>query len=571
MFDTLGHHDPEQLRAAALAAWQRAEALERQARELEARNRALTDANERLATEKRELAAKNEALETELSVLLRRIAVLTKKLAEATDRDVQLELDLELRRLREQLAMHVKERFGSSRSEKRGRPETEQAEPKKDKKPKKGHGPTAQRQLFREEVVHHLDDADCCCPKCGDDLAVMAEQFEESELIAAVKVRYVLQHHKAQKYRCRGCGHIDTALGPLRLIPGGRYDLSFAVQVALGKYCDHLPLERQVERMARKGLTVTSQTLWDQLFALYMVLLPTLVAQQAKVLSADLVHADETTWRVMGKGRSAKWWIWTVVSEHGVYVDILPTRGAEAARHVLAGYAGIVMADGYGVYASLEHALDRQGGAQLDVDGATEVLPNFLLAACWAHARRPLLQAEPSVPEVAHALDLIAKLYAIEAEAESLAERDDHALLEHRRRLRDERSRAVIRELEIWRRAQRALPGTKHHKAVTYLKNQWTRLTRFLDEPRIPLDNNPAERAIRKPVLGRKNHLGSRSESGVRVAGLFYSLLGTCRHLGLDPEAWLEEAATRALRDPGTVLLPCDYAAELRAAQIVDA
>ena len=86
------------------------------------------------------------------------------------------------------------------------------------------------------EVVHYLDDADCSCPQCGEDLRIMAHQFQTSELISVVQVRFVVELHKQQKYRCTACDHIDTALGPLKLIPGGRYDLAFAVQVALDKY-----------------------------------------------------------------------------------------------------------------------------------------------------------------------------------------------------------------------------------------------------------------------------------------------------------------------------------------------
>ncbi|MCH7480360.1 MAG: IS66 family transposase [Chloroflexi bacterium] len=315
--------------------------------------------------------------------------------------------------------------FGS-KDEGRQRTDGKHSSDKKPKDKQTGHGPTPQPDLPIEEVVHHLDDADCCCPKCGSDLRKMARQFEETELISAVQVRYVLQIHKAQKYHCGGCGHIEAAIGPLRLIPGGRYDLPFAVQVAVSKYLDHLPLERQVVRMGRRGLRVTSQTLWDQLFALYCVLLPTFIALQVRVLTSPLLHVDETRWRLMGKGgkrRSAKWWLWTLTGSRGVLFDILPTRGSAAAKLLLQDYAGVLVADGYGVYASLEKALDRQGGVQINLEtGEPEVLPNYLLAGCWMHARRPFIKAEASAPEVGHALDLIAELYAIEARAREAAE-----------------------------------------------------------------------------------------------------------------------------------------------------
>ena len=135
-------------------------------------------------------------------------------------------------------------------------------------------------------------------------------------------------------------------------------------------------------------------------------------------------------------------------------------------------------------------------------------------------------------------------------------------LLDHRRRLRAEKSRPVIDKIAVWRDAQRVLPGTKFAKGLTYLKNQWQPLTLFLDDPEIPLDNNEAEREIRGPVRGRKAHLGSHSERGARVAALLYSLLGTCRKLGVDPRAWMVAALTRARAQRGTVTLPSDFAAE---------
>lgn len=549
-----------ELRAFALEAYRRAEALERTVA-LE-RQRA---ENERQRADEFEFKAK--ALDEQVGVLLRRISELTKQLAEAKDVDAQLALDLELHVLRERLANLSQEKFGST-SERRGRPEdpTQSNDEKAArKKAKKGHGPTKQPALPLVEVVHLLDAADCVCPKCAANLKVMAEQYEETELVSVVQVRYELHKHKQQKYRCGRCGHIEAALGPQRLIPGGRYDLAFTVQVAIDKFLDHLPLERQVERMQRRGLLVTGQALWDQLWALYVVLLPTYLALQARVLSSDLLHADETPWRVMGKGgerRSAKWWLWTLVSASGVFMDILPTRGAQAAKMLLRDYSGVVVADGYGVYASLERALERAGGVQVDlVSGEAELLPNFALAGCWMHARRPFFKAEKSAPEVGVALDLIARLYAVEARAREAAGDDPDALLQHRRRLREAESRPIVEELKLWRDAQRPLPGTQYHAGVTFLRNQWGPLTRFLADERVPLDNGEAERQIRGPVVGRKNFYGSQTERGTRVAALLYSLLLSAKQAGVDPHTYLLAATETALRDRGAVLLPQDFAA----------
>lgn len=554
--------DIEALRRLASEAWQRAEALQKQADAAVHQQQQLQAENQQLSAQNQTLSAQNRVLENDLAVLLHRISELTRKLAVATSKDEQLLLELELRILRQRLNAQATETYGTSSERRSGTRDTAQ---KKDKDPQRGHGPTKQPNLPIVLVVHHLDAPDCTCPKCGGDLREMAEQFETTELVVSIRRSFAIEQHKCQKYHCHGCGHIDTALGPQRLIPGGRYDLSFAVQVALDKYLDALPLERQVRRMGRAGLKVTSQTLWDQLLALYTLLLPTWLALKDRVLEAEVVHADETRWRMMGPGKSTKWWLWTLVRDDSVYFELFPNRGNAAARILLDGYDGIVMADGYTVYASLEGARDKRGGEQLGLSGAVERLPNYVLALCWAHARRPLFKAEKSAPEAGRALDLIATLYAIESEATEAAAGDPMALRTHRRRLRAERSRAVIAELDSWRKSQRVLPRSQFAKGIDFLDNHWTTLTRFLDDPRIPLDNGEAEREIRGPVIGRKNFYGNRSEAGARVAGLFYSLIGTATRLGLDPDEYLMTAATRALLRPGTVTLPHDYQAELAA------
>ena len=549
----LATNDIEQLRQLALEAWRRADQLQVEADQL-AREKA------ELEQAKAEADAKRTALEREVDVLLARIAKLTEQLAKATNKDVQLQLALQLKTLRNELSNHAKETFGS-RSERRGRPEG--AKGKRKAKKKTGHGPTPQPDLPIEVCTCRMDEPDLVCPKCGANLRVMANQFEESELIVAVERKYVLQQVQQQKYNCGGCGHIDTAPGPLKPIRGGRYGLSFAVDVAVSKYVDSLPLERQVVRMGRQGLRVTSQTLWDQVEGLYGLLLPTLVALQSRVREAPLLHVDETTWRQMGRKKSDKWWLWVVVSEHGVCFDLLPTRGNAAACQVLWGYGGIVMADGYAVYTSLERAFERQGGQQMSLDGDDLPLPNFLLVCCWMHARRPFFKAAKHTPEAEEALDLIAKLYAVEDEADQLAAADPDARLEHRRRLRADKSAAILAELDLWRRTQRALPRTQFAKGLTFLDRHWPALTRFVEDPRIPMDNGEAERQIRVPVVGRKNYYGTRSELGARVAAAMFSLLGTCKLLGVNPRDYLTEAATRAIRDPGSVYLPHDHLAEL--------
>lgn len=135
-------------------------------------------------------------------------------------------------------------------------------------KPRERSGPTEQLALEHVEQIFELDDADKTCPSCGGELRPMAGQFETSEMIDVVEVRYHVVQVKQQKYVCKCGGCVETAPGPERVTPGGRYSLDFAIKVALDKYLDHIPLARQERILRRHGLEITTQTLWDQLHAL---------------------------------------------------------------------------------------------------------------------------------------------------------------------------------------------------------------------------------------------------------------------------------------------------------------
>jgi transposase len=164
-------------------------------------------------------------------------------------------------------------------------------------------------------------------------------------------------------------------------------------------------------------------------------------------------------------------------------------------------------------------------------------------------------------------LDLIGQLYAVERTIPSLpavtgADGDGReGIFALRGRLRNERSRPIVREIQTWMLAQRVLPESSLEKAIGYLLGLWTGLTRFLDDPRIPLDNNQTERGLRGVVLGRKNHYGSRSRRGTEVAAIFYSLIESAKLCGVEPKRYLLTATRAALADRTAVTLPCDLLA----------
>lgn len=477
-------------------------------------------------------------LEQENRRLHQRIQQLTLTLARLQGQEGTSALQGELEALQELLSRREKALFGDS-SEKRPGPISSVEEP--EPKPRKGHGPREQLQLPVAEVLHVLDESNRDCPACGGHLKEMKDQQEVSDEITVVERRFLVARHLRQKYRCRCNAAVVTAPGPRKLIPGGRYSPAFAVEVATSKYLDHLPLERQSRIMQREGLSVGSQTLWDQLDALAGHLEPTYRELSRQVLASPLVHADETHWRLMAKSERKKYWAWCVTSADTAYYRIFDNRAKGSAQQLLAGYRGTVVADGYGAY----EALARAG-------------PGFTLAHCWAHVRRKFVEIESHYPRQAQEiLDLIGELYAVEREILPPGVEDSPAArLTQRAQRREERSRPLIERIRVWAESQTALPRSGLGQAIRYMKELWAGLTRFLDDPRIPLDNNPVERALRGLVVGRKNHYGSRSRRGCEVAALFYSLIETAKLCGAEPKSYLLRATSEALDHPGAVTLP---------------
>ncbi len=484
-------------------------------------------------------------LERENEKLHAKVQALTHELARLRGADASAaERQLEFRRAL--LAQRERALFGPSSERRQRQPNPE---PAPTPATRRGHGPNGQPELPRVEMVHVVDAADQTCPQCGGTLRPMAGQTEDAEEITVVERRFVLVTPKRQKYRCACNGCVDTAPGPLRLAArpdarGRRYAPEFAVEVAISTYGDHLPLERQARVMRREGLDITSQRLWDQLEALATVLQPTDEALRRHGLAAPVIGAEETWWRLMGGPESKRWWAWSVASADAVPSTILESRAQAAARQVLDGSGGIGVADGYGAY----DALVRAG-------------PRFTLAHGWAHVRRKFVEAEPHDPApCGEVLAFIGQLYAVERACPQVdGARDDGAhaeALRLRATLRAEQSAPVIAEIRAWAHRQRALPESSLGKAIAYMLGLWPGLTRFLDDPRIPLDNNATERGLRGMVVGRKNHSGSRSKRGTAVAALFSSLIESAKLCGVEPKGYLLQAVRAALATPGTVTLP---------------
>lgn len=399
---------------------------------------------------------------------------------------------------------------------------------KKKRKPQRGHGPKEQPNIERVEKLFELDEPDRACPECGGRLEPLTGQFESSEMVDVVQVSYQLVDVKRQKYTCRCGGHVDTALGPERAIEGGRYSLGFAIKVAIDKYVDHLPLTRQARIMTRHGLELTSQTLWDQLSALSRLLRPCYDALNEQAMSAPVLGLDQTSWKRLNKKKATPWQMWCLTTPEVVYHCIREDKATSSWNALLGDFAGIIVCD----------AMSTHGAK-----GRNKPTPP--IALCWAHVLRKFRDAEDDFPEASMALGMIGELYEIDERA-----RDPAELLE----LRKTESQAVLDRLEVWLMAQTALKTTSIGNAVRYAYGNWARLGRFVNDPRIPLDNNRTERGLRGPVVGRKNHYGSKSVRGTEVAAICYSLVETAKLVGVDPAEYLAAAASAARR--GEVVLP---------------
>lgn len=494
------------------------------------------------------LRSKAVLLQRENARLHERMAHLSARIDKLQGRDA-VTLQQEIRLLTEQLEAANSRQFAPS-SEKRGKSADKASSgEKKAGKKQAGHGPTRQPDLPVEDEVHELAGSQSC-GKCGGELSPMGEQFEDSEEITRVERRFVIKRHRRRKYRC-SCGEcVVTAPGPVKLVAGGRYSVDFAVGVALEKYLWHMPLARQKRQMATAGLRVKRHTLWDQVEKLAEHLEPSWRELRDHVRQSPVVCVDETTWPMLQSG-SKKWWAWAMGRPDAVYYDVRRSRSHQMAEKLLGDYFGVVLTDGYIAYETLRAKMASANGGD-----------TFTAAACWAHVRRGFVVAEPNYPEATTAIELIGKLFEIEREVDAADFAHPLDRLRERARRRDTDSRAALAELKQWRNGLSYLPQSSLGKAARYMDGLGLKLEVFLDDPNVPLSNNQIERGIRGPAVGRRNHFGSKSLRGTEVAACFYSLIETCKLVGVPAGEYLAEAARRAIAVPGTVTLPHEYKSE---------
>lgn len=475
-----------------------------------------------------------QALKAQNELLLEALAKKSREVEKLRGKPGDLQLTLKMLETLQAKAKAAEDAIAKAEAEQKRRAEERQ---KKQRVERERSGPTPQPRLPVVEQVFTLDDADRACPSCGGELRPMAGQFEESELIDVIQARYELVKVKQQKYSCRCGGCIETAIGPERATPGSRYSLAFAIKVVLDKWLDHIPLERQCRIFERHGLDVTSQTLWDLANALVRRLTRVDAALVEYVLDQPVIGLDQTGWTRLESAGSKPWQMWCLTAPGVVVHRIRDDKSAATFTDLVGNYTGTIVCDALSTHTA---------GARAS--------PGITLAGCWAHVFRKFEEAKPDHPEAEKALAWIGALYEIDERAG-----DD---LARRAELRRTESAAVLAELKAWLWEQASLLSLSIGKAAAYAIANWERLTRFLDDARIPLDNNATERAIRGPVVGRKNHYGSKSRRGTEVAATMYSILETAKLHGIDPAEYLHAAVLAA--DRGVTLLPWDFAAAKR-------
>jgi transposase len=410
--------------------------------------------------------------------------------------------------------------------------------------------------LPRERVIEPAPTACLCCG--GARLRKLGEDVTET--LEVIPRQWKVIQHVREKFTCRDCEKISQAPAPFHVIPRGWAGPSFLAMILFEKFGQHQPLNRQAERYAREGVPLSLSTLADQVGASCAVLEPLIRRIEAHVFAAERLHGDDTTVPVLAKGKTDTGRCWVYVRDDRPFAGPAPPaamfyysrdRAGEHPRAHLATYAGLFQADAYGGYGKI-YEPDRKPGPSLE-------------AACWAHARRPFFvmadlaenarrkaQGKTSAvisPLAFEAVRRIDALFEIERAINGQS-------TDQRKAIRQEQSAPLVADIEAWMREQRAKlsRGNDVAKAMDYMLKRWTAFTRFLDDGRICLSNNAAERALRGIALGRKSWLFAGSDRGGQRAAAMYSLIVTAKMNDVDPQAWLADILARIADHPANRL-----------------
>jgi len=410
--------------------------------------------------------------------------------------------------------------------------------------------------LPRRTVVHTLHGG-CDCQACGRGLREIGQDV--SEVLDYEPGSFHVVRHVRPKLACARCSTITQAPAPSRPIDRCMAGTGLLAHVLVSKYCDHTPLYRLCQIYGREGVELQRSTLADWVAQAARLLSPLAEAIGRYVLAADKIHGDDTPIRVLGgagaKARTGRLWVY--VRDDRPSGDTAPPavwfqysanrKGEHPVRH-LRHFNGILQADAFAGY----HPLYENG--------------QVVEAACWSHARRKLWDIHERQHKLAgtlahQALQRIGKVFGVEAEIRGKPPHE-------RMRVRQERTAAMLGELKEWFNTALSQVSAKSPMALAigYSLSNWTALTRFVDDGRIEAHNNAAERALRGVAIGRKNYLHLGSDSGGHSAAVIYTLIGSAKLIGIDPQAYLRHVLEHIADHPSNridELLPWAVAGEL--------
>ena len=399
--------------------------------------------------------------------------------------------------------------------------------------------------LPRRDVVHA--PADVCKTCGGSDLRTVSESV--TEVLSYVPARFEVTRHVRPACSCRKCETMVQAPMPELPIPRGMVDASFLAHMIVAKFCDHIPLYRQAEIDARAGVEIDRSQRAEWLGHMAWLLAPLVELTAAQVMAGRVIHADDTPVDVLapgtGKTKTGRFWVYlrderphAGTAPPAVLYRYTPDRKGEHCRAELADFTGWLHADGYAGFGRLYEI-----GAMKSSDAALmQGPPRVAEVGCWSHVRRGFFDeyVEHKGAIAKEALDRIGALFDIERPIAGSPP-------DIRRAVRQRTARPKIDELAIWLDAQLAkIPGKSDlARAIRYARSRWFALTRYLDDGRLEISNNAAENKIRPAALGRKNWLFCGSDTGGIRAAAFYTLIGTARMNGVEPEAWLTDVIAR--------------------------
>jgi transposase len=397
--------------------------------------------------------------------------------------------------------------------------------------------------LPRRRIVH---PAPTSCPCCGSNkLSKIGEDVTET--LDVVPRQWFVTEHVREKFSCRSCEKINQPPAPFHAIARGFAGPSLLAMILVDKYANHQPLNRQSDQFAREGIELSVSTMADHVGACAATLMPLYELIKAHVFAAERIHGDDTTVPVLAKVKTRTGRIWTYVRDDRPFGGNAPPAavffyspdraGIHPEQH-LAGYCGILQADAYAGFNAL-YAPDRRPGP------ITE-------AGCWAHARRKLFELadvasnarkEKPPPISPIAFEAVRKFDAI-----FMLERSINGLSPAERVTARRRDIApLVNELIEWMKRERAKLSRHNEvaKAMDYMLKRIDVFTRFLDDGRICLSNNAAERVLRGIALGRKSWLFAGSDRGGERAAVMLTLIHTAKLNGVDPQAWVADVLAR--------------------------